>query len=144
MPVLLRPRALGLALIPFLVCIAACGPGENGNPSPPPSGALGPVTPRAAEEAVRGLCDLRTATDGVEAEATFLDRSHETLHVIAAATVVRDRSAAADLLEAKQKVEADLAFAELPPDFATDVGALIEATRAALEGVGLEVPACPA
>jgi hypothetical protein len=102
------------------------------------------VTPRAAEEAVSGLCDLRTATDGVEAEATFLDRSHETLHVIAAATVVRDRSAAADLLEAKQKVEADLAFAELPPDFATDVGTLIEATRAALEGVGLEVPACPA
>jgi ribosomal protein S18 acetylase RimI-like enzyme len=144
-PVRPRRRTFRLALILFVLWMAACGPEENGNPSPPPpSGALGPVTPGAAEEAVRGLCDLRTATDRVEAEATFLDRSHATLHVIAAATEVRDRGAAADLLEAKQRVEADLAGGDLRPGFAADVRALIDATRAALAAIGLDAPACPA
>ena len=131
-------------LFAFALVVAACGSGGGANedPSGAPSGALGPVTAEAAAEAVRGLCDLRTATDHAEAEATFLDRSHETLHVIAAATEERDRNAAADLLETKQRVEADLAGADLPPDFAADVGALIEATRDALEAIGLDALAC--
>jgi hypothetical protein len=90
------------------------------------------------------LCAIEEATDESEAEATFLDRSHETLHVIAAATELRDRAAAADLLEAKQRVEVDLAGAELPSGFGSDVRALLEATRAALEAIGLDAPACPA
>ena len=138
-----RRRALALALV-LSWYVAACGPGGNEDPSPPPSGVLGPVTAEAAARAVRGLCALERATDRVEAEATFLDRSHETLHVIAAATEVRDREAAAGLLETKQRVEADLAETELPPDFAADVEALIEATRAAIDAIGLEAPACPA
>lgn len=144
MPVRRRRAALGLALVLLVPSLAACGAGGTADPSPPPSGALGPVTPQAAEEAVRGLCDLRTATDRVEAEATFLDRSHATLHVIAAATEVRDRSAAANLLEAKQKVEADLAGNRLPPDFSADVRSLIDATRVALAAIGLDAPVCPA
>jgi hypothetical protein len=130
----------------FALVVAACGSDGGGNevPSGAPSGSLGPVTVQAAAEAVRGLCDLASTTDLVEAEAIFLDRSHETLHVIAAATEERDRNAAADLLEAKQRVEADLAETDLPPDFAADVGALIEATRAALEAIGLDGPSCPA
>ena len=140
MPRLLRSALLALALV-----VAACGSNGGGNedPSVPPSGALGPVTAEAAAGAVRGLCDLASATDRAEAEATFLDRSHETLHVIAAATEVRDRGAAAGLLETKQRVEADLA-GDLPPEFAADVEALIEATRAALDAIGLDAPACAA
>jgi hypothetical protein len=134
------PTLLAFALV------AACGSdgGASDDPSIPPSGALGPVTAEAAATSLRGLCDLRTQTELAEAEATFLDRSHETLHVIAAATEERDRDAAADLLEAKQRVEADLAGADLPPGFAADVGALIEATRAALGAIGLDAPSCPA
>jgi ribosomal protein S18 acetylase RimI-like enzyme len=140
------PRLLVSTLLAVGLVVASCDSESGGNedPSVPPSGALGPVTPEAAAEAVRGLCELRTATDRDEAEATFLDRSHATLHVIAAATEERDRGVAADLLEAKQRVEADLAGADLPPDFTGDVGALIEATRAALDAIGLEAPACPA
>jgi hypothetical protein len=132
--------ALGLVLLG-----SACG-GSNGEdtPSPPPSGALGPVTSEAAEEAVLGLCELANETDTTEAEATFLDRAHETLHVIAAATEVRDRAAAASLLEAKQVVEADLTEGNLPSGFGDDVGRLIEATRTALVAIGLDAPACPA
>ena len=140
------PRLIVATLLASALVAAACGSNGDGSdgPSAPPSGALGPVTAEAATGAVRGLCDLRTATDRAEAEASFLDRSHETLHVIAAATEVRDRDAAADLLEAKQRVEADLAGADLPPDFAADVEALIEATSAALDAIGLEGPTCPA
>jgi len=61
-----------------------------------------------------------------------------------AATEVRDRGAAADLLEAKQRVEADLAGADLPPEFADHVGALLDATGAALDTIGLDAPDCPA
>ena len=140
------PRLIVSTLLAVALVAAACDSdgGGNGDPSAPRSGALGPVTAEAAAGAVRGLCDLEAATDRVEAEATFLDRSHETLHVIAAATEVWDRDAAAELLEAKQRVEADLADPDLPPDFAADVGALIEATRAALEAIGLDAPVCPA
>jgi len=140
------PRLLASTLIASALVAAACGSNGDGSdgPSAPPSGALGPVTAEAATGAVRGLCDLASAAGRAEAEATFLDRSHETLHVIAAATEVRDREAAAGLLETKQRVEADLAETELPPDFAADVEALIEATRAAIDAIGLEAPACPA
>jgi ribosomal protein S18 acetylase RimI-like enzyme len=142
-PVPHKRPAVALALV-LSWCVAACGPSGDEDRSPRPSGALGPVTAEAAAEALRGLCDLRSVTDRVEAEAIFLDRSHATLHVIAAATEVRNRGAAADLLEAKQRVESGLAGADLPPDFAADVEALIEATRAALGAIGLEAPACPA
>lgn len=140
------PRLLVSTLLAFALVAAACGSNGGGSddPSIRPSGALGPVTVQAADEAMRGLCELASTTDQAEAEAIFLDRSHATLHVIVAATEVRDRGAAADLLEAKQRVEADLAGAELPPDFPQDVEALIEATRAALEAIGLDAPACPA
>jgi hypothetical protein len=139
------PRLLVSTLLAVAVVATACASdgGANGDPSAPPSGALGPVTSEAAAEAVRGLCALEPETDRIEAEATFLDRSHATLHVIAAATEVRDRAAAADLLEAKQRVEADLAGAGLPPGFAADVRALIDATGAALSAIGLDAPSCP-
>lgn len=141
MPV--RPRRARPSLVLVALVLAACGGGDAGpSPSPLPSGALGPVTPEAADESVLGLCEIVDSTDRAEAEATFLDRSHETLHVIAAATEVRDRAAAADLLEAKQRVEADLAGEELPPGFAADVEALVDATRAALDSIGLNAPPC--
>lgn len=139
-------RAVASMLLGLALLAAACGSdGSDGEDATAvPSGALGPVTPEAAAEAVRGLCDVAGATDRDDAEATFLDRSHDTLHVIAAATEVRDRGAAADLLEAKQRVESDLAGGELPAGFASDVRALIGATRAALDAIGLDAPSCPA
>jgi hypothetical protein len=136
-------RALVPAALGFVLLGSACGDGDVAT-SPPPSGALGPVTPEAAGEAVLGLCELADATDAAEAEATFLDRSHQTLHVIAAATEARDRAAAASLLEAKQVVEADFTERNLPSGFGDDVGRLIETTRAALAAIGLDAPACPA
>ncbi len=138
-------RAIAACALAVAVLTVSCGgSGEPPAPSPLPSGSLGPVTPDAASEAIRGLCDMAGATDRDTAAATFFDRSHQTLHVIAAATEVVDRASAAQLLLAKQAIEADLREPVLPEDFGDHLGALLEATRGALGAIGLEAPACPA
>jgi uncharacterized membrane protein YccC len=124
------------------VVAAACGADlDAGEPSP--SSSFGVVTPDAARRAVLGLCELGSTTDALTAEATFLDRSHATLHAIAAEAEARDRPSASALLEAKQRVEAALARDGLPPRFQRDVENLIDATRTALDALGIGAPACP-
>ena len=131
-------------VVAIAVVASACGDdGDAADGEPLPTGSLGVVTPDAATAAVLGLCDLTSATEVVDARATFLDRSHATLHVIAAATEARDRASAAALFEAKQRVEAAFARDELPPRFQGDVQSLIDTTRVALDAIGLDAPACP-
>ena len=141
-----NPLRLILWLIPALVLLAlvACGGGSPGA-SPPasgPSGSLGVMTAEAGTQALAALCELRSVTDRDQANALFFDHAHQTLHVLAAATEPVDRVPAAGLLEAKQVVEADLLADTLPETFAGDVGALLVATRGALEAVGLPSPDC--
>jgi hypothetical protein len=137
-----RPLTIGL-LVLVLVGSACDASGDPGEPSPLPSGSLGPVRPEATDEAVLGLCAIAGATERDAAEAAFADRSHQTLHVIAAAVQEVDRAVAAELLEAKQAVEADLAEPALPAAFPDHVGSLLDATRAALDTIGLDAPDCP-
>ena len=134
-------RALTAAVFALALVAAACGDeGDAGEPLLP---SLGVVTPDTATTAVLGLCDLTNATDVVEARATFLDRSHATLHAIAAAADAEDRASAGALFEAKQRVEAALARDDLPNRFRRDVETLIDTTRDALDAIGLDAPACP-
>lgn len=140
-----------LAVLAVLLLLTACdsarddGDPDGGvEPTSLPSGSLGVVTSEAADRAVLGLCDLVHETDIVQANTTFLDRSHETLHVIAAAADVEDRIASSALLEAKQRVEADLAEPAVPDGFAVDVRFLLQAVRAALDVIGLDSPGCRA
>ena len=139
---------LGLSVMAAL--LAACD-GGTAEPSatptaPPPSGELGVVTPEAASAAVLGLCEVRSglATDPRGAAATFENQVHEELHVIAAATEIQDRQAAATLLQAKEKVEADLADPATAAGSGADVDALLSAVRSALTAIGLSAPDCPA
>lgn len=127
------PAALGL-----LVLAGACSNGDGGG------GPTGPLSADAAGEAVLGLCEIREATDADAASATFQDRTHQTLHDLAAAAEPIDRGVTADLLTSKQRVEADLEQPALPETFGADVETLLSATRAALETVGLDAPGCPA
>jgi hypothetical protein len=135
-------RALTAAVFALAVVAAACGDRRDAGELTP-SSSFGVVTPDTATTAVLGLCDLTNATDVVDARATFLDRSHATLHAVAAAADARDRASAAALFEAKQRVEAALARPELPPRFRRDVETLIGTTRDALDAIGLDAPACP-
>lgn len=141
--------SLGAVLVAVLVAavaLAACRSSGEGSvpPSVLPSGSLGVVTQRDAEDAMRGLCEVRAvdASDRDRANALFYDRSHQELHVIAAATEVRDPPAAGRLLQAMQRVEADLKGPRLPATFGEDAEALIAATANALATIGLTSPSC--
>lgn len=132
-------RGAGLSLALLLVLVSCGSSGETVTPE-----ATGAGDAVRAQAAVLGLCEIRDASELETAEAVFHDRSHDALHAIAAAVEEVDRGAAADLLAAKQRVEADLAARELPATFASDVEDLLAATRAALAALGVPVPLCPA
>lgn len=140
------PRtAAAVALVSSV--LAACGGSGGGGSTPAPSGpsgALGVVTVAAARVAVEGLCAMRTtfANDIEKANGVFYDQTHEELHVIAAATEEKDRTVAARLLQAKEKVEADLTDLQVPDTFVEDVDALLSATQDALRTIGVSVPGC--
>lgn len=136
------PRRFLLPLACVALAAAGCGASAE-EPRPPPSGALGPVTAAAAGEAVLGLCELEDETDVAGAKAAFFDRSHDELHVIAAATETVDRGTAGELLLAKQRVEAHLEEGALPAGFVADVRTLRAATTDALTAIGLDAPPCP-
>lgn len=141
-----RPRArlLGVGVLAAALSLSACGGygGPGPSPSPLPSGSLGVVTTDAADAAVLGLCDVRDAPNPSAADSAFFDHTHDELHVIAAATEERDRRAAASLLEAMQRVEADLEAPQLAAGSSQDVEALLGATRDALGAIGLSAPDC--
>lgn len=138
-----RPEIAALWFAAGLILAACNGYGGGGATSSPlPSGSLGPVRPGEAAAAVEGLCGVAGSTDLQAASSAFYDRTHGELHVVAAAAEERDRAAAGRLLETIQVVEADLAGAALPVDFAKDVNALLGATRDALTELGLSAPAC--
>lgn len=142
-----KRRNATAVIVGIVVALAACGSnGGGGGSAPPsgPSGALGVVTLADATAAVRGLCTMKTmpVSNPDAANGIFYDTIHEELHVIAAATQVRDPVAAGDLLQAKQKMESDLLEHPLPSSYPADAKALGQATRAALASIGLSVPAC--
>ena len=144
-PVLARPprRSVDLVAIVAALVLVSCGsPGETGPASP--SGAPGAVSQDAADRAVSGLCEMRTnnAGDRDAANRVFYDRSHEELHVIAAAAQLGDPAVAGRLLRAKERIEADLRPERFPSGFVRNLDALIGATRDALEAIGLEAPGC--
>ena len=126
------------------ILLGACGSSTD-TPTPATPGAPtagGELSAGAAAEAIAALCDLRTTSDPGAANVAFFDRAHQMLHELAAATQTVDRAPAADLLETKQVVEADLRSDTLPATFRRDVEDLLAAARAALDTVGSTAPDC--
>ena len=127
------------------ILLGACGPSTDTPTAPATSGAPtagGELSAGAAAEAIAALCDLRTTSDPDAANVAFFDRAHQTLHELAAAAQTVDRAPAADLLETKQVVEADLRSDTLPATFRRDVEDLLAAARTALDTVGSTAPDC--
>ena len=94
-----------------------------------------------------GLCEgARQANRGEidAARQTFFGQSHEGLHLIARALQDDDRGAAAALLEAKQKVEADFTTPPAGAQVAADLRQLAELTRSSLARYKVSVDSCPA
>ncbi len=69
------------------------------------------------------------------ASTLFFDRAHDRLHELAAAVSDIDRSIEARLLEAKQRVEADLSI-DRAPDLAAHLAALAAVAADATEANG--------
>lgn len=95
--------------------------------------------------AVTGLCtatEQARAGDVAGARRTFLDDSHDPLHLLANEVSEDDRGAAAELLEAKERVESELE--QGPASLSRDLEALVAATRDAIRTTDGPVPGpCP-
>lgn len=161
----MRPsRIVPALLIAVAALSAACGSDdhspESANSSATTSTTTAPtVTTPPAAVTVGGesvpvtrlanyaasICEAarQAATDPGAASKTFNGRAHDGLHLIARGLETVDRAAAATLLEAKQKVEAD--FSEPPPaaQLVADLNHLAEVTRSSLTRFGVNVEACP-
>ncbi len=87
-------------------------------------------------DAAEGICDALVKAEAGEvedAETIFVNRVHQSLHVIGAAVEDEDRGQAARLLEAKQGVET--LFFEEEPDADALVGALGELSDSTTEAL---------
>ncbi len=89
-------------------------------------------------DAHAALCEA--AIRPVSARALFFDRAHESLHTVARAVEDVDRAQAAELLQAKEKVESELAAA--PVSLPDDLLRLAEVYRASLGRLAIEAPPC--
>lgn len=93
---------------------------------------------------VTALCQAHdfVETDPAVARDTF-EQAHLDLHDLADEVSGVDRAVAADLLRAKQRVEAGFSAPTPPTDLAARLGTLTETTAAALSATGISPPACP-
>jgi hypothetical protein len=103
------------------------------------------VTTAKLRTIAAGLCESarQAATDVSAAEKTFQGKSHDGLHLIARGLETIDRAAAAALLEAKQKVEADFSNHVPGSQVAADLRSLSEVTKSSLAHFSVTVDACP-
>ncbi len=89
-------------------------------------------------DAHAALCEA--AVRPVSARDLFFDRAHESLHTVARAVEDVDRAQAAELLEAKEKVESELAVP--PVSLPDDLVRLAQVYRASLGRLAIEAPPC--
>jgi hypothetical protein len=134
-----RRSRLVLALVTFAVTASACG---GGDAPPLTSGTSSGVDPERAATAIEALCEIEAASDLEPARAAFYDRAHATLHEVASAAAAADPGSDAELLIAKQRVEAALEESGLPPGFDADVARLRVAATVALDALGISPPGC--
>lgn len=162
------PRIVPVLLIAVATLSAACGSDDDSpetanssattatsaSTTAPSATTAPPTAVTVAGESVpvarlagyaASICEAarQAATDVGAAGKTFNGRTHDGLHLIARGLETVDRAAAATLLEAKQKVEAD--FSKPPPaaQLVADLNQLAEVTRSSLAQFGVNVDACP-
>ena len=123
--------------VALLVLAVACGrSGDDGPDTVAVAGDRVAVAPLV--EAHAALCEA--ADQPTQARTLFFDRSHDALHTVARALEDVDRAQAAELLQAKERVEADLAGrGEAVP---ADLSRLADVYRASLGRLAITAPPC--
>ena len=99
------------------------------------------VTFLPAQRALCRAADQAAAGDAAAARTTFLDSSHDDVHRLAAKLEDVDRAKAAAMLEAKQRVEADIDMEPVPAKLADDLRALSATVASGL--ARLHLPSSP-
>lgn len=136
-----RPRAFekGLSRCVFLslgfvlVALTACSNTQSSSARPS----------SRFQSAFEGLCQSREQAGNAEAaRATFFDESHQALHELAMELEGTDRRTAAELLEAKAKVEVALDRLSTSSLRQEVLAELIEVTRTGLRSQSIEA-SCP-
>lgn len=96
------------------------------------------------EATAEGVCQAAraAASDPAAARHLFFGEAHDGLHTLARALEDVDRPKAADVLEAKQTVEAALRSGKDGTTLSADLFRLTAATRAGLDRLEIAVPAC--
>ncbi len=96
------------------------------------------VTVTRLVDAHAALCQAAARPDA--ARRLFFDRSHEALHTVARGLEGIDRAGAAELLQAKEKVESELP--EPPPTLRADLLDLADVYRRGLGRLAIAAPPC--
>jgi hypothetical protein len=123
------------AVIAFAV-LAACGGGDAKAKTITVAGQAVPVA--SLVDAHDALCQGAAAPDA--ARRLFFDRAHEQLHTVARALEDVDRAQAAQLLQAKERVESELS--DPPPTLPDDLRRLAGVYRDGLGRLAIAVPPC--
>jgi hypothetical protein len=122
------------AAIVTLAVLAACG-----GDSPRTITVAGqPVAVAPLVDAHAALCQAAAEPDA--ARRHFFDRAHEPLHTVARALEDVDRAQAAQLLQAKEKVESELP--NPPPSLPDDLRRLAGVYRDGLGRLAITAPPC--
>ena len=117
------------------VALAACSHSHAGRTI---TVAGQPVAVAGLVDSHAGLC--QAAADPSMARELFYDRSHQALHTVARALEDVARAQAAALLEAMQKVAAEIDAR--PPGLHDDLLRLADVARAGLGRLAIAVPPC--
>lgn len=122
----------------------ACSGGSSGATTVKVGGEAVPV--ERLEAAAVGVCQAagQAASDAGAPRRTFFGKAHDGLHTIARALEDVDRRAAADLLQAKQTVEADLSGTPTAADLGAHLRRLAAVTQVGLDRLDIAVPPCEA
>ena len=126
-----------LAAGALVVVLGACGAGGTEDDETI-TVAGQPVAVAPLVDAHAGLCQAADQPDA--ARRLFFDRSHEALHTVARALEDVDRAQAGALLQAKEKVEGELAAP--PPTLPDDLRRLADVYRAGLGRLAITAPPC--
>lgn len=121
-----------------LVLAAACDGGGGSANDDTITVAGQPVAVAPLVDAHAGLCQAAAQPDA--ARRLFFDRSHEALHTVARALEDVDRAQAGELLQAKEKVESELASP--PPSLPQDLRRLADVYRAGLGRLAITAAPC--
>ena len=127
----------GVAVVCLLVLVGC----SDAAKAPPTSHARD--SDAALTGSIDGVCAAReqASTDIEAAASTFSNEAHDGIHRLAADVAVRDRELAADILEAKQAVEAALDGSS-GTRLERALDRLAEASANALVALDVEAPTC--